>query len=849
MGQSRAARKATRLANAPPAPVLPSRAAGISGTTNWRGDPLAESNSNLLFQAAYGQAGQRSWGEWEEIARTDPDISTVLDFVVAPLRDARVDIEPAVHPDIPPAVAQAQADFVRRQLLEASEPRWPDVLEQMVRGKLTFGFSLHEVVLGDCVDPSLPGGRGWGLKRLADRLPSSISPTNGWVEETLPDGTRDLSFVRQTGQRTDSPGGMGWDSDIRVPASKLLLLTHNRTGNNYRGFSAFRPVWYIARQRREILKAVGIGVVRESMGVPVATAKDANSILTPGQRKSLSRLLSNLVAHENASIVMPNGWDLNWVYSPGANKGHVIDVYNSLGHLILRQLGAQQIALGSGSTGSRSVGEVHNAVAQGMFQGIAASVESVLNGTGSRPYTGLTRKLIEPNWGPMPAYPVINLTLKRSQLSPKEKMDAIAVAVTAGALTITASDENDIREELSLSPLDPAERDAARAKLKPIAPATALPAAHLSRADTAPWTPKRPLRPSEQRVDFAAADNFLNRARVDGERLFRPAVVEMLVSAQPAIAAAMADGDASDVATVPLLTARLAETVKRYLATVRAEGGKQVRKELSRGTGPAIAEKRAAGDQSFAPVRRMASGDLSEATEPRFSTGERVRSLVEHMKGMRGATGRVTESHAGAPPFYAIQFDGSAQAHKWLSESEIQAISSSTSSQPFAMSVRLASGDDKDPPSADIVTETDDMMDASGTALMRRIEARLRQELEREAIDTLRTGGDAHDVISRTVANQLETGAFKGDAGSVLTRVWNLGRDEAARLVGGVTSVELSALLDGGTCSACAAADGETAPFNSPEHDRLLPPLRDCDGGPNCRCLLVFLQGADGGDE
>ena len=763
MGQSRAARKSTRLASA--APVAPARVAGITGTTNWRGDPLAESNSTLLYQSAYGQAGQRSWGEWEEIARTDPDIAAVLDFIVAPLRDARVDVEPAKHPSIPPEVAKAQADFVRRQLLEASEPRWPDVLEQMVRGKLTFGFSIHEVVLGDCLDPSLPGGRGWGLKRLADRLPSSVHPTNGWVEETLPDGSRELSFVRQTGQRSDSSGGVGWGSDIRIPASKLLLLSHNRTGNNYRGYSAFRPVWYIARQRREILKTIGIGVVRESCGIPVATATDASALLAPGQRRQLSRLLSNLVAHENASVVMPAGWDLDWKFSPGANKQNVVDVYNALGNLILRQLGAQQISLGTGSTGSRSVGEVHNSVAQGMFQGIAASIESVLNGTGSRPYTGLTRKLIEPNWGPMLAYPTIKLTLKRAQLGPKEKMEAIAAAVTAGVLTVTPEDENDAREELGLSPLSPEAREAARAKLVPIAPALAMPASHMARRPGSEWVPTRPLRPSEQRVDFAAADNFLNRARVDFERLVRPEVVALLAQAQPAIHAAMADGDASDVAEVPLDTSRLALAIAKFLATVRAEGGKQVRKELSRGTGAGLAEKRAAGDQTLAPVRRMAAGD-----------------------------------------------------------------------------------DDKEPQSGVIEEEAAAVVESSVKATVRRMASRLRNELEAEAIDTLRTGGSAQEVITRTVSNQLETGAFKGDAGSVLTKVWNVGRDEAARLVGGVASVELSALLDGNQCGPCADADGSTAPFNSPEHDRLLPPLRDCDGGPNCRCLLLFVP-TDGSDE
>jgi hypothetical protein len=75
----------------------------------------------------------------------------------------------------------------------------------------------------------------------------------------------------------------------------------------------------------------------------------------------------------------------------------------------------------------------------------------------------------------------------------------------------------------------------------------------------------------------------------------------------------------------------------------------------------------------------------------------------------------------------------------------------------------------------------------------------------------------------------------------VTTKVFNVGRDEAARLMGGVGSVEYSAVLDSATCEPCQAMDGRTAPFDSAEHDALLPPNRDCAGGDNCRCLLVFI--------
>jgi len=738
---------------------------GISGTTNWRGDPLAESNSNLLHQAAFGTPGTRTWGEWEKIARTDPDVSAVLDFIVSPLRDARVDVEAAEHEDIDPAVAQQQADFVRWCLLERSEPRWTETIQQMVRGSLMFGHSVHEVVLGQVEHPTLPAGVGVGLVRLAQRLPSSIHPTNGWEEAVLPDGRRELAVIRQVGQQGDK-----WSSNIELPADRVLLHSWNRDGNNYRGFSAFRAVWYVAKIREQLLKLVGISLVREGAGIPAAVSqgKDGTS-LTPNQRKSLSRLLANLVVHENASVVMPNGWDIKWIYSPGANKGHVVETYNALGTLILRQLGAQQMALGTGSTGSRSVGEVHNQVAQAYIGGVRAGLEAVLNGTGDRPYTGLTRKLVDANWGPQPAYPTIKLTLQKPQLSGLEKMQAIGAAVTAGALTITTDDENTVREELGFGPIDDEARQALRTPPAPAPLPAILPKpqpgpikqTRLTAVDGV-FTPKRPLRPSEQRLDLARMDQFLNTARQRFEADVRPLVVEALVRAQPAIHAAMASGKPQDVAKVPIDFSRVHGAIKAFVDGARAEGAKNVKAELSKDTGAKVAKERAQGDQSMAPVR-FAADEEDKDTAP--------------------------------------------------------------------------------------VDDADAVAEAQQLALARRMEQRLRAELENEAIDAQRTGDSEGEVVSRTLANQLETGAFRADAGFVLTRAFNVGRDEAARLMGGVSEVEYSAILDGRQCDACDSMDGQSAPFGSAEHDALVPPNRDCDGGNNCRCILTYVPADNGTDD
>ena len=397
-----------------------------------------------------------------------------------------------------------------------------------------------------------------------------------------------------------------------------------------------------------------------------------------------------------------------------------------------------------------------------------------------RRYTGVVKKLVDANFGPQQAYPRLKLTLKRAQLDPKTRMDAMGAAVNAGALTVTVDDENVVREDLGLAPIDPAVRDAEKARKAALAPK--LPGQHPEPdedeqggapdedADDAKKppaklgadvrTPRREPRPSERVLDFSGITRLLDSAPLDFEARARPIVTEMLVAAAPAITAAMADGKIrpAELAGLQLDTARLEVLVAEYLSSVREAGNRQVVRELARDGADALAEKRAEG----APGVRLAAGDEDER------------------------------------------------------------------------------GDKQE-----AIDDADEVEEAERQALVRRMANRLRAELEREAIDVLRTGGDAREVVSRTVVRQLETGSFKADAGSVTTRIMNVGRDEAARIMGGVATVERSALLDSGTCDVCESKDGNTADFGSAEHDRLVPPDRDCQGGGKCRCLLVYRPGGE----
>jgi hypothetical protein len=762
-----------------PTTVGPERGViGVTGTANYNGLLLVEENANLTQTAGYGAPGGNQWGFWEHAALTNPACAMALDKVTAPIRDARYDFAEPKGKKVRPEIM----DALRLAFLELLEPGIEEVAANAAWGFLASGFAINELVWA--VHPS---GLAY-VAELPERLPSSLS-SEAWK---IQNGK--LVGVEQ--QAPDDSGTGTW-RNVVIPASKLLLFTRQRQGNNFYGRSVFRSVYFHVRLMEMLVKLIGITMQREGAGIPIAEVSDPTTKLDATARAKLEQFLANMTVHENASAVMPNGVSLKWLYSPGANKGHVVETYNALMLIVLQRVQAQQMVLGVNDTGSRAVGQIHVDASRQYVQEVVRTIEAVFNGVGSRAYTGVVRKFVDANFGPQEVYPRLAISLQKEELSIVDRLAGIKSGVDAGVLHISDSDEEMVREGLGLGPVDPEltndvvlngiqitsaativlqvstgqiPRDAGIGMLVTFFhltpeqaneclgdPGFEPPVPAQTFAPPTPGESKQPiakarmiareLRPSERFLAVAEMTAFLDQAPVDFERAVRPVVVEMLVRSQPQIQERMADGDASDVGDVELDSKRLAVAVRKFLNRVALEGARQVRGELTRARASAVM-RAAAGDE-----------DGNETADP---------------------------SDEGA----------------WEQE-------------------------------------TSDLLDAQAKATVRRIEQRLRAELENEAIEVQRTGGDESEVVSRTVGRQVDSAAFKTDGRAIVTKAFNLGRDDAARVIG-ATEVERSAAMDKNTCGVCEGKDGETAEMNSPEHDALLPPDRDCEGGGLCRCVLVY---------
>lgn len=727
------------------APAIPLHPVGIVGGGNFTGRlQTVEPNELLREQRGYGRAGTQVIGEWADLALTNPYVTAGLDFICGPIADARIDIEA----DEENPLAVRQAEFLRWAL--EKKFRLSAHIDTAARGMLLSGFSLFEprAILTPC--PVL-GRDAFALAALEQRLPNSLSP-NPWQEI---DGR--LDAIEQQG-----PVGNKWVASMRLPASDVLLYSWKRQGNNWQGESQLRSVWYLAaRIMPLLLKLVGVTTQREGAGLPVVFAKDDNAELTPGQRTELMAFLANANAHEASGIILPKGFDVKWVVSNGSDKGFILALWKGFGLVVLQQLGAQQLVLGTDNTGSRSVGEVHDARAMAFVRKVLTYQEGILNGDSGEAHSGLAHRLLSWNGllSPDGSAPRVKLTPKRPEMQLGELAAAAVALKGAGLLTATIKDENAIRERAGLPPITDEERHEAKEEAKLLAPPSPFGAKPeqeeleteeeeeeeeekplAAAAQGATWKPWRPLRASERTTPFGPINDYFEQRREDFEREIRPKVIQVLSKAAPAIEAAMADGiiRPGEVADVKLAMGPIEKSIGKFLEDTRIAGAAMLRNEV--------------------------------------------------------------------PP-------------------------------------RLRAAVDEDPD--EVIAEADEVIAAQRAQLVRRMESRMRGELEREAIDALRTGGDATDVWTRAVARQIETGAFRADAGSITTKAFNVGRDEAARIMGGIASVEYSAILDRNTCAACERMDGETAEFGSDEHDRLVPPNRDCDGGDACRCLLVMIPEAE----
>lgn len=471
-------RRSRRLARARDgASGAPVKLAEVSAATAAKGIDTPHRPS-LRLQSVSGTriSGGRVWGlesntaltglQWVEMAermvREDAQVASCMRALTDTLASAKWRFEPAPPSGDPAldAVAERALDYCNEAFgLGGKSSRLLGGFEAAVRGFLPFlgvGYRYAEEHY------QYSDGRVW-LRRYADCEPSAHK---AWVT----DAEGELAFVEQ------SPPGGNARKPEPIPAHKLVLMTLDRTGQNYEGRGLLRPCYFPWKLKAHALDMLGMGLERWGSPVPVVTIDEQKLINEGRDASSIATAQAEAEAQAKALVAHDRGYLTTFA---GVEFGQFGGTFNPAGAAEVIALCDRQIAqafllgflqLGVSDTGSRSVGEVQETffgrAAANFLDQIAAAI-----GGPAGPGSGTVGRLLWWNFGaalPPRMYPrLCHDGLDESPLL--EMAGAVPGLITAGVLTPTDDLENAFRAGLGVEPLpepfrrSPSERKAVAA--------------------------------------------------------------------------------------------------------------------------------------------------------------------------------------------------------------------------------------------------------------------------------------------------------------------------------------------------------------------------------------------------
>lgn len=403
------------------------------------------------------------------------------------------------------------------------------VLDQLLRwlgqGPIQYGFALIEPVFewsdepftssvtrGTVTRPTTSLGRRMlYLRRLAHiRQPAvyhfKIAPTG------------ELTFAHQyVFNGTEF-------KDVEIPASKLLVRTYDRQGDDYYGVPPMRRIykaWKI-KQQYELLAAMHAD--RFAVGVPTLTEPQGG--LSPTDRALWMTQATNWRSGSNSGLSVPNGSKVEITTAQGGMFDGVLNFVKLYNLQINKVFSTQQNELGSTQTGARAVGETFDEQRQGVIQADCEDIASVINNM-------LIVPLVKWNFGPQKTYPAFNPS-QRVKAQKAAAPDIVSLT-TAGYLHPRPEDEAFVRDAYEMPAVDEATLVKEAEQRKADAKAIADKAAAAARQQP-PMNGTQPPRPP---IKVAATKPKKDRYQLEAE-----AEVERLLANHPSDLAltTLADG-------------------------------------------------------------------------------------------------------------------------------------------------------------------------------------------------------------------------------------------------------------------------------------------------------------------
>jgi len=277
------------------------------------------------------------------------------------------------------------------------------------------------------------------IKGLSFRFSHTVS---GWVTDENQSELIGIKFTQP------ESGG-----DYLVPASELLLYQLGALGNDFEGLSPMRSVYSFIQAHQLFSRLEALAA--EKFGGPIAwVSRDKDAPADSADDAQLIDMLDNMVAADNPILLLQGGYSVN-ISSPQGQMPDFDAPKRYCDEQVSRILQADGALLGSGSVGSYALAAVKDDVQLRSLSYYASLICRVVNGEGSRAYTGLIRHIVDVLTGHSLTwrgrYPRL-----RWSLSPQQddglNLDQIVQAHQAGFLDLDEDDKALIRAKLGLPP-------------------------------------------------------------------------------------------------------------------------------------------------------------------------------------------------------------------------------------------------------------------------------------------------------------------------------------------------------------------------------------------------------------
>jgi len=248
--------------------------------------------------------------------RYDASVDTALNLAELPILVANYNILPTGRDSVEMESAEFLRDIIYNRSNITTTYSYRDTLKEECKF-MQYGFFPYEKVYDrrDWNGENFSRKNMIVLKKLALRHPKSV---DRWKYK--PDGSLE-GMYQVPSTNIDSLGS----DEIFIPVEKLLLLVHNRIGNNFEGISILRPLVKHWSYKNGLYKIEALGLQKNAMGIPSLGMSKPNS----EKLNKAKKMLRSLMVHEEAGIIYDRDKQ-TFDYKQGGI--HTVAIHRSISH-------------------------------------------------------------------------------------------------------------------------------------------------------------------------------------------------------------------------------------------------------------------------------------------------------------------------------------------------------------------------------------------------------------------------------------------------------------------------------------------------------------------------------------